>query len=86
MFARIEVALKPEYPDPLAAPLLRRMEMTDPHLRKLVRWARSMTVYWLDVSLSREELIYASQETLWDPVLHWLFTGNLIPSAAGKHS
>lgn len=85
MFARIEVALKPEYPDPLAAPLLRRMEMTDPHLRKLVRWARSMTVYWLDVSLSREELIYASQETLWDPVLHWLFTGNLIPSAAGKH-
>ncbi len=85
MFARIEVALKPEYPDPLATPLLRRMEMTDPHLRKLVRWARSMTVYWLDVPLSREELIYASQETLWDPVLHWLFTGNLIPSAAGKH-
>ncbi|MBC7387263.1 MAG: hypothetical protein H7301_14010 [Cryobacterium sp.] len=44
-----------------------------------------MTVYWLDVPLSREELIYSSQETLWDPVLHWLFTGNLIPSAAGKH-
>jgi phosphoribosylformylglycinamidine synthase len=85
MFARIEVALKPEYPDPLASPLLRRMEMTDPHLRKLVRWVRSMTVYWLDLPLSREELIYASQETLWDPVLHWLFTGNLIPSAAGKH-
>jgi phosphoribosylformylglycinamidine synthase subunit PurSL len=85
MFARIEVALKPDYPDSLAGPLLRRMEMTDPHLRKLVRWARSMTVYWLDLPLSREELIYASQETLWDPVLHWLFTGNLIPSAAGKH-
>jgi phosphoribosylformylglycinamidine (FGAM) synthase-like enzyme len=84
MFARIEVALKPEYPDSIVAPLLRRMEMTDPHLRKLVRWARSMTVCWLDVPLSREELIYASQETLWDPVLHWLFTGNLIPSAAGK--
>lgn len=85
MFARIEVTLKPEYSDNLAAPLLRRMEMTDPHLRKLVRWARSMTVYWLDLPLSREELIYAAQETLWDPVLHWLFTGNLIPSAAGKH-
>lgn len=85
MFVRIEVALKPEYPDNLAVPLLRRMEMSDPHLRKLVRWARSMTVYWLDLPLSREELIYASQETLWDPVLHWLFTGNLIPSAAGKH-
>jgi phosphoribosylformylglycinamidine (FGAM) synthase-like enzyme len=85
MFARIEVALKPDYQDHLSAPLLRRMEMTDPHLRKLVRWARSMTVYWLDVPLSREELIYASQETLWDPVLHYLFTGNLIPSAAGKH-
>lgn len=84
MFARIEVALKPEYTDTLAAPLLRRMEMTDPHLRKLVRWARSMTIYWIDLPLSREELIYASQETLWDPVLHWLFTGNLIPSAAGK--
>lgn len=59
--------------------------MTDPHLRKLVRWARSMTVYWLDLPLTREELIYASQEALWDPVLHYLFTGNLIPSAAGKH-
>ncbi|MBS1964146.1 MAG: hypothetical protein JST04_18180 [Bdellovibrionales bacterium] len=84
MFARIEVALKPEYADPLAGPLLRRMEMTDPHLRKLVRWVRSMTVYWLDLPLTREELIFASQETLWDSVLHWLFTGNLIPSAAGK--
>lgn len=84
MFARIEVSLKPEFQDPVATPLLRRMEMTDPHLRKLVRWARSLDVFWLDLPLAREELIYAANEVLWDPVLHWLFTGNLIPSAAGK--
>lgn len=84
MFARIEVSLKPEFQDSVAAPLLRRMEMTDPHLRKLVRWARSVDVFWLDLPLAREELIYAANEVLWDPVLHWLFTGNLIPSAAGK--
>ncbi len=84
MFARLEVALKPELTDPISSPLLRRMEMTDPHLRKLVRWARAIDVFWLDVPLAREEMIYAASEVLWDPVLHWLFTGNLIPSAAGK--
>jgi phosphoribosylformylglycinamidine (FGAM) synthase-like enzyme len=84
MFARIEVSLKPDFQDAIAVPLLRRMEMTDPHLRKLVRWARSVDVYWLDLPLAREELIYATNEVLFDPVLHWLFTGNLIPSAAAK--
>ncbi len=83
MFARIESTLKPEIADHLTTPLLRRLEMTDPHLRRLVRWARQVDVFWMDVPLSREDLIFACTEVLWDPVLNWLFTGNLIPSAAG---
>lgn len=85
MFARIEVAMRPEFADPAAQALLRRLEIAEPELRKQVRWARMVDVYWLDVDLNREEAIHASTEIFWDPVLQWMFTGNWIPSASGKH-
>jgi len=44
-----------------------------------------LDVYWLDISASREEMIPVITEVFWDQVLQWLFTGNLIPKAAGKH-
>ena len=85
MFARIEVAMRPEYADPAAASAMRRLELAHPDVRKKVRWCRMIDVYWLDMPCSREELIPACTEIFWDRVLQWLFTGNLIPSAAGKH-
>jgi phosphoribosylformylglycinamidine synthase len=85
VFARIEVAMRPEFADPSAEGLLRRLELAHPEIRRKIRWARLLDVYWLDLPLTREELITACTEVFWDPVLQWLFTGNLIPSAAGKN-
>lgn len=85
MFARIEVAMKPEFADPAALGLLRKVELAYPQIRKKIRWARVSDVYWLDLPGSREELIPAVTEIFWDRVLQWLFSGNLIPKAAGKH-
>ena len=85
MFARIEVAMRPQFTDPAAQGFLRKVELAHPSLRQKVRWARSLDVYWLDLPAPREELIQAITSVFWDHVLQWLFTGNLIPSAAGKH-
>lgn len=85
MFARIEVGMRPEFADPAALAFLRRLELAHPEVRAKIRWARLLDIFWLDVPLPREEVISASNEIFWDPVLQWLFTGNLIPSAAGKH-
>ncbi|MCM2277526.1 MAG: AIR synthase-related protein [Oligoflexia bacterium] len=85
MFARIEVAMRPEFSDPSAAGFLRKVELAHPEIRRKIRWARLLEVYWLELPASREELIPAITEVFWDRVLQWLFTGNLIPKAAGKH-
>lgn len=84
MFARIEVAMRPEFADPAAAGLLRKIELAQPAVRKKIRWARLLDVYWLDLPATREELIPGITEVCWDKVMQWLFTGNLIPKAAGK--
>lgn len=84
MFARIEVAIRPEFSDPAARGFLRRVELAYPEIRKKIRWARVLDVYWLDIPTSREEMIPVITEVFWDRVLQWLFTGNLIPKAAGK--
>lgn len=85
MYARIEVAMRPEFTDPAALSLLRKIEMANPAARQAIRWGRLLDVYWIDLEGSREDLIRASTDVFWDKVLQWMFTGNLIPSAAGKH-
>lgn len=84
MFARIEVVTRPEWVDVQAQSFLREVELVDPNLRKLIRWARWLQIFWLDLSLSREELLFGLQEILRDPVSKWMFSGNLLPSGAGK--
>ncbi len=84
MYARIEVAMRPEFSDPAASGLLRRVELAFPEIRRKIRWARLLDVYSLDIPALREDMIHAINEVFWDPVLQWLFTGNLIPKAAGK--
>lgn len=84
MFARIEVAMRPEFADPVAQGLLRKIELANPAVHQKIRWGRLIDVYWLDLPASREEMIPAITEIFWDRVLQWLFTGNLIPKAAGK--
>ncbi len=84
MFARIEVAVRPDLLDSPAQGILRRIELANPALRRKLRWARMLDIYWIDILVTREELIPAMGEVCWDPVLQWMFTGNLMPSAAGK--
>lgn len=85
MFARIEVAMHPDFIDPKAQNFLERLRIAKPELREKVRWARWVDVFWLDLPVSREEMIAVVGEVYWDRVLQFLFTGNMIPSAAGKH-
>lgn len=84
MFARVEVAIRPDFSDPGAVSLLRRLQMAHPNLFEKIRWGRMLEVFWLDFPAVREEIIPAVTEIFWDPVLQWLFTGNLIPAAGGK--
>jgi phosphoribosylformylglycinamidine synthase len=85
VLARIEVAIRPEFNDPAAQGALRRIEVADPDFRRRIRWSRALDVFWLDLPVTRDELIPAINEVFLDRVLQWLFTGNLIPSAAGKN-
>ncbi len=84
MLARIEVVVRPELVDPAARRLIRRIELSKSAIRSQIRWARLVDVVWLDLPISREAMMSHVQELFWDPVSQWLFTGNLIPSAAGK--
>jgi hypothetical protein len=77
--------MRPELNDPNAQGFLRRLKLAHPELRNKIRWARMIDLYWLDLPVSREEVIRGITEIFWDKVLQWIFTGNLIPSAAGKH-
>lgn len=85
MFVRVEVAVRPEYGDPGIKNFLRRVEMVHPEIHRRIRWGRWIDVYWMDVDTSRERMISGISEVFQDKVLNWLFTGNLIPSAAGQH-
>lgn len=84
MLARIEVGVRPDLIDSASQTFLRRIELTHPSLRKKIRWARLLKIYWLDLPASREELIPAITEICWDRAIQWVFTGNLMPAAAGK--
>lgn len=84
MFARIEVAMRPEFSDPAALTFLRKVELAHPEIRRKIRWARILQVYWIDLPIPREDMIPAITVVFWDRVLQWLLTGNLIPSAAGE--
>jgi len=84
MLARIEVAVQPAFQDPAVQGVLRRLALAHPQIAKKVRWARLLDVYWIDAPVGREEFIPMISEVFWDRVLQWMFTGNLIPSAAGK--
>lgn len=87
MYARIEVALRPEFADPSSKRFLRQLELALPEVRKEITWARQLDVYWIgfEADVGREFLIPAVTEIFWDRVLCWLFSGDLIPSAAGRH-
>ncbi len=84
MFVRVEVAVRSEWIDPKAQSWLRRLELSHPDLRRQIRWARMLDVFWIDLDVPRSQMIPALREIFWDPVQNWIFTGDLVPSAAGE--
>ena len=84
VLARLEITYRPDLDDPKANRILRQIELLYPKIRKKIRWARYLNLYWVDLALSREEGISVIREVLWDPVLQWVFSGNLMPASAGK--
>lgn len=84
MFVRVEVAVRSEWIDPGAQAWLRRLELSHPDLRRQIRWARMLDVFWIDLDVPRAQMIPALREIFWDPVQNWIFTGDLVPSAAGE--
>lgn len=84
MFTRVEVAVRPEFEDPSSRGLLNRIRLAFPQIARQIRWARLLEVYWLDIPVTREQMISGVGELFWDRSLNWLLTGGLIPSAAGN--
>ena len=78
MFARVEVASRPEFAprpginDPQTEGLLRRLEQAHPEIRAKIRWSCWVDAYWLEVSSSKAELDRATSEIFLDPVLQFL--------------
>ena len=61
MLARIEVAIRPEFNDPVAQGALRRIEVAEPAFRTQIRWARAIDVYWLDLPVTLYEAVLGAK-------------------------
>lgn len=84
MFIRIEVATRPEFTDPGADALMRKIKLTHQEIFREIRWARLLDVYWISIPIERSSVISSVTSIFRDQALNWLFTGDLIPSAAGR--
>jgi hypothetical protein len=88
MFVRIETTAKPPLVDAAAQHFLQsaahRLPPSLVPILSKIRWVRILSIYWIEARLSREVFIDVLSEILLDPVSLWLFSGNLMPSAAGK--
>jgi hypothetical protein len=83
MYLRIELAYRPHFSDPFAQRWLQQVKKVQPELFQKVRWARWLDVLWVDLAATRDEIVTSIQESFGDPILKWVFTGDLVPSAAG---
>jgi hypothetical protein len=83
MFLRVETSLKSDFVDPIAQQWLTKIGKVHGSLAEKIRWARRLPVYWIELDAPRDRVVQAVQAAFRDPVLNWLFTGDLLPSAAG---
>ncbi len=83
MFLRVETALKSDFPDPEAELWLKRIAKTNLAIGEKIRWVRRLEVCWMELEAPRDKIVNSLQTVFKDPVLGWLFTGDLLPSAAG---
>jgi hypothetical protein len=84
MFCRVETGFKTEFTDPEAEQVLRKIREIHPSLSEKIRWVRKLRVSWLEVDAPRDKVVYAIQAAFKNRVTDWVFTGDLLPSAAGS--
>ena len=84
MFVRVETGFKSEFIDPEALRMQRKIAEIHPQLAEKIRWVRKLKCYWLDFNAPRDKVIQTIQQVFKIPVTQWLFTGDLLPSAAGS--
>ncbi|MBS1960143.1 MAG: hypothetical protein JST80_11770 [Bdellovibrionales bacterium] len=88
MFVRIEIGQKAEFSDPEANQLisLLREVQTDQRFGAIsdrLRWLRKLKVFWIHLNAPRDRVVHAVQVAFKNRVTDWVFTGDLLPSAAG---
>lgn len=84
MFLRIEISPKAEYSDPLANECLTQIARVHSGIAQKIRWLRVVDVYWIELDAPRDRVVQAVSQVFKDPVLNWVFSGDLLPSAAGE--
>ncbi|MBC7396220.1 MAG: hypothetical protein H7333_02160 [Bdellovibrionales bacterium] len=84
MFVRVETGFKAGFSDPSANRIHRKIAQIHPSVAEKIRWMRSLKVAWMEFSAPRDKVVQAIQHAFKSPVTHWLFTGDLLPSAAGS--
>lgn len=83
MFLRLEVSPKSEFSDPFAKSLVSRFARVHSDIAEKIRWMRVLDVYWMEIEAPRDRVVQAVNQVFRDPVLNWVFSGDLLPSAAG---
>ena len=84
MFVRVETGYKTEFMDPEARRIQQKIEEIHPQLAEKIRWVRRLKCHWLELNAPRDKVIQSIQQVFRIPVTHWLFSGDLLPSAAGS--
>jgi hypothetical protein len=84
MFVRVETGFKAEFSDPEAAKTHQKIAEIHPALAEKIRWIRKLKVYWMELNAPRDKVVQSIQFAFKNPVTQWLFTGDLLPSAAGS--
>ena len=84
MFVRVETGYRAEFVDPEARRIQQKIAEIHPQLAEKIRWVRRLKCYWFELDAPRDKVIQTIQQVFRTPVTHWLFTGDLLPSAAGS--
>ncbi|MBU6152871.1 MAG: hypothetical protein KGP28_01090 [Bdellovibrionales bacterium] len=83
MFCRVETGFKTDFTDPEAEQILRKIREIHPSLSEKIRWTRKLKVTWMEIDAPRDKVVHAIQAAFKNRVTDWVFTGDLLPSAAG---
>ena len=83
MFVRVESGFKAGFSDPSAQRLHKKIQEIHPGIAEKIRWMRKLNIVWMEFDVPRDKVVNAIQTAFKNPVTDWVFTGDLLPSAAG---